>query len=358
MSTDLADIPDELAARLRTYGTTLRAAINDDLDRTRDNSEVPPATGRSFRIKILVGAGAALAIAATIIAVTVPAKNSKPTYAANIVAVAEANDRLLVGQPGWHVTRADEFAVDQGEVAFSDGSHELEVRWVPAADYQGYLDDRNAGDTNRGPIVVLGRRGTLFSFGETNFTTLIEPDNSRHYVELVGNTDNEDAYRQLLASLKSVDVNTWLSAMPANVVKPAERSAAIDEMLAGIPIPAGFDRSALDATGTVSDRYQLGAKVTSAVACVWFDQWFTATERGDTEMAKAASDALVSSHNWPILNEMASRSDWPKVLWLLADETTNGGNPTELGVVKLSRDNLASGIGCSEWWATPLSTTP
>jgi hypothetical protein len=315
---------------------------------------------RRHRRRRYTTAAAAIVLAAMgVVAFAGITRSDTPVYAAEVVAVAQANDRLLVGQPGWSVTRADEFAIDHGEVTFSDGSHELVVRWGPEADYQAFMDDRNAGDTNRGPIVVLGRHGTLFSYAATEFTTLIEPDSSHHYLEIVGNTDSEDGYRHLLASLKSVDVNIWLAAMPANVVKPIDRSAAIDKMLVGIPLPAKFDRADLDAAGTVSDRYQLGAQVTAAVACVWFDQWFTATQSGDTATAKAASDALISSHDWPILKEMESGGDWPKFVWLNADETANGGNPTQPGIAKLSRDNLASGLGCSQWWTpTPTTNTP
>ena len=51
------------------------------------------------------------------------------------------------------------------------------------------------------------------------------------------------ALRQRFGWLHKVDSRTWLDAMPANVVKAANHEAAVREILAGLPLPPGFDTS-------------------------------------------------------------------------------------------------------------------
>jgi len=315
----------------------------------------PPSRRRPF---VIAGAAAALAAAASIVGVLVVGDGSRhgSAYAAEVVAVAEANERVLIR--GWSVTRADEFSADVGEMTFSDGNHEVDLRWGPATDYPDFLADRShPGDTDQlGPVTVLGRPGHLFRYvNSQEYTTLVEPDGP-HYLELRGALGSEAAYRDLYGRLHTVGVDTWLDAMPASVVTPGSRTAAIDQMLVGIPLPAGFDRAALDASTSVNDRYQLGAKVTGAVACGWFDQWFTATELGDSAAAQAASAALVSSHDWPILREMTAAGEWPRVFWMYADATAGGGVSSGAGLVPLNRANVAGSLGCPASAGSPAPT--
>ena len=80
--------------------------------------------------------------------------------------------------------------------------------------------------------------------------------------------------------------------------------------------------------------------------CGWFDQWFTATEQGDAAAATATSDALVTSHGWPILQEMANKGDFPRVLWEYADATAGGTVGSGKGPTGLTRENAAGAFGC------------
>ena len=286
-------------------------------------------SARSRRRPLVIATAALGAAAASIIgivAVGYGGKGADTAYAAELVAVAQANDRLLIR--GWTVTRADEFTVDEGEMTFTDGSHELELRWGPAADFASFLADRShPGDTDQlGGVTVLGRPGHLFHYPNSqDYTTLVEPDGP-HYLELRGDAGNESAYRAVLDQLHTVGVDTWLGALPASVVKPIDRAAAIDQMLVGLPLPAGFDRSALGASSSVSDRYQLGAKVAGSVACAWFDQWFTATAARDTPPATAAA-ALA-------------------------------GHPLETGPFTLTGQSVAGNLGCPTLTGSGSGTAP
>jgi len=336
------------------------AIMSTTLETPTPLEPVAPRHHRRRRPLVTVGLVALSAAAASVIGLVAVGHNGPgggSAYAAEAVAVAEANDRVLIRD--WSVTRADEFSTDVGEMTFSDGEHEVELRWGPAADYPDFLADRSRPDDadQLGTVTVLGRPGHLFRYvGSQEYTTLVEPEGA-HYLALRGALGSEAAYRDLFARLHTVDVDTWLDAMPASVVKPGSRAAAIDQMLVGIPLPAGFDRAELDASTSVNDRYQLGAKVTGAVVCGWFDQWFTATEQGDTAGATAASAALVSSHQWAILQEMASSGDWPRILWQYADATKGASADLKDG---LTRASVASAFGCPASLSSPapVPTTP
>ncbi len=298
---------------------------------------------RRWRPLVAVGAAAAAVVIGVVLFTE---RSTKPAYAAEVVRVAEANDRLLIDLPGWRVSRADEFTVEAGEMTFTDGSHEVDLRWQPAEQYADLLADRSTGNPSA-PITVLGRPATMFQYaGSTDFTTIVE-QRGVTFLEIRADLGSELAYRGMLDGLKRVSVNEWLGALPQSVVKPADRLATVQQMLTGVPIPDGLDVSALASSDTVSDRYQLGAQVTAAVACEWFDRWFTATETGNVVAAQAASEALVSSHGWPILHEMAAEGAWPQVLWQYADATAGGTVSTGKGAVPLSREHTQGGLGCS-----------
>jgi hypothetical protein len=134
-----------------------------------------------------------------------------------------------------------------------------------------------------------------------------------------------DRYRRLLGSLREVSVDAWLGAMPASVVLPKESESVVDEMLADMTLPPGFDRGGLGTGDAVRDRYQLGARVAGAVACAWIRIWADARAAGDTAAADEAVDAMQGSRRWAILREMSAEGAYPEVLWDFADAMKGNG---------------------------------
>ena len=94
-----------------------------------------------------------------------------------------------------------------------------------------------------------------------------------YLLELRAAVPDQAAFEERLGWLTKVDSQTWLDAMPAKVVKAADHDAAVREMLKGIPVPSTFKPSRVPDTGLTTDRYQVGAKVTGTVSCLWFRQW-------------------------------------------------------------------------------------
>ena len=224
-------------------------------------------------------------------------------WAAPLVKVAESVPRLLVGE--WQVTRADEFAVGQGEMDFTDGARTVQLSW------------RKGGD----PIHKDG---------------IIGWEQQGYALELRG-----EAAAEARAELRAVSIDEWLSAMPASVVRPVEGDQVVDQMLRDLPLPPGFDRSELDTGGLPRDRHQLGARVVGAVACGWIATWID----GEPKARAEAIAALKTARSWAVLKEMEREGKYGEVLLqyvdaIAADGKVVGGKPVSV------EESYKSALGC------------
>jgi hypothetical protein len=224
-----------------------------------------------------------------------------PEFAAGAVRVAEANPRLLVTEPGWKITRADEFELDSGELTFSDGSHRFDVHWYPAKYYGQYLRDRATVSTpEHGSL--LGQTATTVDYSRKEYATMLSPQGSV-FIEVRGRLGSKAAYDEILDSLRAVDVDTWLEAMPPSTVRPEARSEAVDQLLQGMPLPPGFDAAPLRSEGSIAAKSTLAVKVGNAIACGWVQSWITARAAGDEAAAQRAVEAMSNSANWPLVQK-------------------------------------------------------
>ena len=259
-------------------------------------------------------------------------RTSEP-FSAAARQVAGANPRLLVDAPGWRVTHVEEFDPTDGEMRFSNGERQLQVNWRPAQQHGEYVADRRDVSTSR-PVPVLGATGLMFTYSPRDFT-VIAPVHGRVFLELRGGVGDRAAFLRVLGRLEPVDVDTWLAAMPASVVRPAEEAEVVDEMLADVPVPVGFDTSTLPSGGT-NDYYQYGARVSGLLTCAWIEDWKQARAQGDGTELRLAADALSSTHRWRVLKRMDAEGDYPEVVWEIADQVAAGTLP----------DEYRQGLGC------------
>jgi hypothetical protein len=296
----------------------LERALARSVDRGRSPSTPIPAgdsaalhargTERRRWVPISLGAAVAAVLAALLLFTgwLGGSGGGRPEFAAAAVRVAEANPRLLVTMPGWKVVRADQFGPDLGEVTFGDGERQLDMRWYPARAYGRYLRDRaRVSRVARGAL--LGQRSTTIEYGPGQYATMLAPQ-GRVFIELRARLGTRAAYKDVLQSLRQVDVETWLAAMPPSVVRPAGRSALVERMLRGTPVPSGFDPSALQGEDAISSRSTLGVAVANQVACSWVESWIAARRNGEEAAARAAVEAIAASNRWPVVRQ--TRSPW------------------------------------------------
>lgn len=290
-------------------------------------------------------AAAAAVVALALVAIQPLDGGGRGAWAAALVQAAESSPLLLLDADGWSVERADIYWGDEGEMNFVNGDATLDLHWRDGAAFDEYVEDRSREAVDSDTTTVLGHDARMFLYagGGNDWTTLFH--DGRYTIEVRG-VFNDAVYRSLLDSLVEVDVDTWLSAMPDSVIASADRPAAVRAMLVDIPMPNGFDATALE-DGPLRERYQLGAEVAGTVACAWIERWVDATERGDQSAADTAAAALETSREWSILLEISDFGAYPEVLWEYVDAVNGDGTVTggrELSVESSYRQALGCDV--------------
>lgn len=102
-----------------------------------------------------------------------------------------------------------------------------------------------------------------------------------YLLELNAEVPDLAAFKERLSWLSRVDLETWLDAMPATVVKAADHDAVVRQMLKGVPVPNDFKSSMIPDEGLTTSRLQVRGAVTNTVSCLWFRQWGAARRSGD-----------------------------------------------------------------------------
>jgi hypothetical protein len=336
---------------------------------------------RRRRIARRAGVAIALAGAAAIALAALPSGSgpgeSTPgrAWAAELVRFAEASPLVLLDDQDWKVDYADESSASEGEMRFLHGDTPAppasqlvvtEGRPIPKAVIE---DARRHAALNwrRGGIAtwkrgreheaavhttapVLGTTADVYEYraagqfrdiARYHDITALWKDGKR-VMEFRWAAPSMTAFKALLADLRRVDTDAWLSAMPASVVKTSDRRDAVTAMLDGIPLPPGFDRESIPGSKLSKDRYQLGATVAGTVACTWIRVWSQARSAGDVAAVNRAIAAMATAKHWPILREMSRAGAYPEVLEEYAAAMRKGtwyGRPLE--------GDADEGLGCS-----------
>lgn len=333
---------------------------------------------RSLRRRLLTGVAVAASITAVVGTVSLlaspdgstdPSVTPRPTdrvpsvvtpikYAAAAVRVAEQNPRILVTASGWKVRTVEGFSPTSGEMTFQLGPDQwreaptygeagslvgrsrvndaprFEVTWYPRDQYEAYRADR-ARENGLQRLPVLDRSSQMISYAAGDHAVILPPE-GKVFLELRGWVGDEAAFKRFLAEdIEQVGVDAWLAAMPESVVTSGSADKAATAILADIPLPPGFDLGSV-AGGVALDSYQYGAKVTGAVTCGWIAEWDRARRAGDDAAAQRAADALGTSRQWKVLNDMNAEGDYPEAIWGYADQVQAGVFP----------EGYRSGLGC------------
>ena len=337
-----------------------------------------PRRARSPRLLLAGAILAAVAAGAFLLAGGGASESPAPAYGAELVRFAEATPLLLLEEPGWHVRSLSQLE-GQGRMEFGiaapatpeahiykthtrhgialhrDGLRRTELTWWSGGGEMLKLFlhprvDRVPGSRFTTALPALGTKVHIDTRAETS---PIYGGPGRHQMEAVwreggrvlllnATVPDLAAFRERLGWLRRVDAQTWLDAMPAEVVKAADYGAAVREMLQGIPLPPGFDPAGIADHPLTDDRYQVGAAVGGAVACEWFRHWGDAVRNGDTTAAREAERALQGAGSWPIFREMSKEGAYPATVLEYAEAMPSGrwyGRPL--------LPDVDQGLGCA-----------
>ncbi|SHN14977.1 hypothetical protein [Cryptosporangium aurantiacum] len=299
---------------------------------------VEPAPRRGRRLAWPL-AGASVAAAALVGVFALSASDPDPsrghpvasqttavTYTALALKAAEQNPRLLIDEPGWKVDYLTGFADESGSIRWANGQRHLEINWRAARDYHARrFDDTWMRQQKPEKVTMDGRTGELFSFGDKSWGVMFRPRGAS-FVDMRVDGMTRAEVTRVLSLVKSVDVETWLAALPPEMVTPDKIDERATEVLAGVPLPPGFDRAELQNVGT-NQPYHFGAAVARMVGCGWIAEWKRAKEAGDHAAVTRAADALRGSHDWKFLLDMADEGDYPALFWMVTDQVVAGKLP-------------------------------
>ena len=249
----------------------------------------PPVRRRSRR-RLFPRLGIAVAAVAAVLAVTISLsggsgdRGSGTAWAAEQVRFAEASPLVLLGAPGWRVDYADQQSRQEGELHFRADARAAALNWRGGS-FRDWNKDRAASAALATTAPVLGTIAHVYQYeggtpGHRDITALFRYDG--RVLEFRAGAADVGAFKELLTTLKRVDTNAWLSAMPASAVKTADHNSVVDQMLRGVTVRPGFDARDIKGADLTKDRYQLGAAVTGTVACQWFKRWFDARQAKDS----------------------------------------------------------------------------
>ncbi|HST82764.1 MAG TPA: hypothetical protein VLL08_13605 [Kineosporiaceae bacterium] len=271
------------------------------------------------RRRTLIGVAAVAAFAAAVAGPTIAFRGgNKVTVTPGHSAPAAAGDspRLLLDDPAWKITHVDQDSPAEGEIRFTNGKRALDVNWRSAADYQEFYDDRL--DVSKPvPVTLLGRNGVQFTYSPNDFAVILPPQ-GKNFLEIRGG-GNKAAFAAVTAKLKAVSLQEWYAGMPASVVTPDRSAAVAKEMLADVPLPAGFDPSTLS-IDYAQDSYQYGAYAVGTVTCAWLKDYASARAAHDEAGMATVDKALKTSRNWKTLKTMAKQGGYSEVIWEYADK--------------------------------------
>jgi hypothetical protein len=199
------------------------------------------------------------------------------------------------------------------------------MNWYPDEQYQSYYDDR-LHVSEPEATTVANRPASVFTYSKNDMAAMLKPQDGT-FVELRTQGDwTRATFDEILAHVIKVDAESFLKALPPEIVTPGDVRTEAAKLLADMPAPPGFDVAVLDNAGA-NDPYQFGAAVAGRVACDWIAEWVRADKAGDKEAVKQAAAALRSSHQWKVLHDMNGQGDYPEVLWELADKVAGGDVP-------------------------------
>jgi hypothetical protein len=328
------------------------------------------------RIAVATAVAALAAVAAVVLFGGGAAEPGSRAYGAELVRFAESTPLLLLDEPGWRV--ADVYEAGHGPYLPKGSQGEGSMQFVigkPIPDESiRFSEDKETGaisvsgmlpaavrqrkvevswrssdlpslretqhpirlpvlgttalvDTHAGRMVSEGPKGRqVFEPGRPGDRQMVARwTEDGHVLEMRAAVPDLAALKERLSWLERVDSQTWLDAMPANVVKAADHDVVVREMLKGIPLPSTFRPFYVPGEGLTTDRSQVGAAVTATVSCLWFRQWGEARRSGDRAAELEAEKAMATSRHWPVLRELAEDGAYPATtIWKLAEEMPSG----------------------------------
>jgi hypothetical protein len=211
-------------------------------------------------------------------------------------------------------------------ILFTDGTKQAELRLSSSAldDVERLIADRLSSGSRLTDETVLGSNAAVIRLDDLSFTGIWSASDVEY--EFVGHEfggeDGEEDFRSVLRALRRVSETDWTASLSDEIV--SDRASTIRQYLSDIPLPPGFDTTAVE-EGPIEHWYQVGADTVRAVSCGWLDYWVSAKSAGDQASMQQAVDAMAGSRQWSILIDMSAEGGFHEMVWEYADAIATDG---------------------------------
>jgi hypothetical protein len=229
--------------------------------------------------------------------------------------------RLLIDEKGWKLDVIYGHEGLDGSASWSKDGGTLEFSWSDEKFYQGMYEDRLGVGKPRS-TTVAGQQGDFFGRDKWDHEVLLKPKDGA-FVDIRAGGMTATRFQQVLDRVVRVGPEDFLAALPQAVVTPGEvrREAAV--ILADVPMPPGFDLSALRPEGINSPDLFRG-RILRKVGCQWLLEWKRADQAGDAPAAETATAALRGATGWKFVKAEPGGSGWPHQIRELSADLADG----------------------------------
>lgn len=280
---------------------------------------------------------APIAAAAAVIALVAGGAWLVSGLGADQAGVAGSPDAAFHGileAPGWTV-QSVEGDDRSGELTYVNGRRTFQIDWYPAAEYDGFVEDRRhitEPPSDGEPIEVLGLGAQMWEYGGAGNPTAIREVENGHFLELRGGSMSTAAYLELLTHVRLVDKDGFDAAMPQPFDDGGDRQQSIQEVLDELRdqveplIPPHSQRSGF--SSNQDDPAKLRVEVARDVACEWLSEYDEARRVGNDRRAQRAAGILTTVREWRVLQEATGEgAEYAEAIWGYADQVLAGDVP-------------------------------
>jgi len=111
-----------------------------------------------------------------------------------------------------------------------------------------------------------------------------------------------------LNEMAVVSDDEWQLLVPSDWVARNDVVNAVEQLMEGVPTPAGFDTARILAAAAPGNPERLASRTASLVACAWINQWLRAADGGNAVSVDQAVSAMQTISSWPAVEQLSQDS--------------------------------------------------
>ncbi|MGH2958601.1 MAG: hypothetical protein ACRDKE_03280, partial [Solirubrobacterales bacterium] len=268
-------------------------------------------TRRAFTLAV---ASAVCAIAALIgVTQLIGGSGTGSAWAAADIALAQKTPLLLFKAPGWDLKSfgQSEKMNRSGGITFENSSmhDEVGLHWETRAHLASRRRQLSSHAVRLPAMPVDGHRAQVFRQHSEGGGPMFTGHNalwvSGKYLLILSHQyrgkpskSEDERFAKLLTRVESVSTDELLKSLPKNYIVPSKLPAAANEILADVPLPAGFSAEPVLTNLQSSTHENLALRLITQAECGWVRDWVSARKHGDKSEMNRIANVVAPYRTW------------------------------------------------------------